>query len=477
MGREGRPWSSNGNGGGGGGVNLTGQAFGPSTATLLQRIALGPVRYIDPAGTVTGSSDSNTGANPTNSPAGTGPIRTTAHLNALLFFRFLTGESTTITYLSDDTSGTPLDLSTLDMAGTGLTFQGEPSSAHVGGTINGGAAINPAAAGGGQRQEVTVSDGITDWSPYVPSQVGGAAALPVLLNDTTASVTAWVMGSSESTAFLSRPLDGGFAAGAITNGDSYALTVGTQITIADKVFPLNGVPNFFDFSVLSCGTEACAWGRCSFNAPITFSGNFNNCCIAESFAETTGQGTISLTGGGWITHAGNSSQGQISCDLDPYVTGTSLVLSNEVFPNLGIVTNEGGAGLQVQDMTDTNGAVQVMIPWSIATVAGAGGNPLLWGNGNIGPGVTLGPGATFTMGSNVPPSIIGAAANFAFAGAAGAGLVTVGRTFNEATGTITESGGAATRTTTWAHFAAAIASGGFNFAAWCVSTGARVVGL
>jgi hypothetical protein len=77
--------------------------------------------------------------------------------------------------------------------------------------------------------------------------------------------------------------------------------------------------------------------------------------------------------------------------------------------------------------------------------------PRLWGSGNVGAGVAIGPGAQLAYRTGTFPTITGQGGDFTLAGA------TSGRAWDEAAGAYTTG-----RNTTWANLATTVASGGFG---------------
>jgi hypothetical protein len=104
---------------------------------------------------------------------------------------------------------------------------------------------------------------------------------------------------------------------------------------------------------------------------------------------------------------------------------------------------------------------------------------LLWGSGNTGAGIAVAPGGALIVPAAVGkiPTVTGAGGDFVFIGQNGGANVSVARAWNDAVGAYTEAGGAATRATTWAHFAATIGAGGFGFQAHNPATAASLIGV
>lgn len=472
-------WLLHHGGGGGGPITLAGGAVGPSNNNTLQRIPIGPVRFIDPSNVTGFASDSNTGATATNIPPGSGPILTTAHLNTLLFFRSLTA-STTITYLSDDLGAVLLDMASLNRGAFNLNFVGAPTVLHSGGTLNAGTiAINPAT---NQRQAVHTTD-VANFNPFVFTGLGGAAANPCLLVDLQAprnGTGAWIVSATgPASPSMSRPVQGA-GAGALNPVDSYQIQRGCIIGLAltpDPTATGTGAITFTDFAfnVDSIGPNGAAYTRCSWLGPLASGGsNFLSCFFGQGiFEDGHAQGSITIEAGVLVVTGNDSTTATIVMSGDLYVTGQSLVLAtgvySDVFFSPGI-----GAGVQIQDNADASGGIQVAA--SVA-LGGLSLPTLIWGTGNAGPGIGIFPGGVATVTATLPPIVTGAGGDFAFRGENGNANVTVARAWNEAIGAYTEAGGVATRTTTWAHFAAAIGAGGFAFQAHNPATDAAIVGL
>ena len=77
--------------------------------------------------------------------------------------------------------------------------------------------------------------------------------------------------------------------------------------------------------------------------------------------------------------------------------------------------------------------------------------PRLWGSGNAGVGVEIGPGAQLAYRTGTFPTITGSGGDFTLAGA------TSGRAWDDAAGAYTTA-----QSNTWANLAATVASGGFG---------------
>lgn len=445
---------------------------GSATYQFIQRTPIGPVAFIDPANSTGFASDANTGVNAANIPPGSGPILTTDHLNTLLFDRFLTGNRT-ITYMSDDVSGTGLDRSTLYIGPFTLTLQGTPQVLHAGGTLNAGTiAINPST---NQRQTVHTSD-LATFNPYVFTLFGGAAANPVYIEDNVTTSSAWIVtDTTPATPSVTQPINNDGTIGALTIGNAYHLARGGILTLANGGPTGNGgvVYNDFAFTISSLGDPTASFNRCSFLNTASSQGSYQNCAFAFGAI-----GPAFITSGlyipngdtgetvGTLAIGGNAYIAQPTVD-NIFALGASFIGSLFIFEQFG--PNTGG--IQIQD-SFANG---LEVFQGGAVIA----ETLIWGNGNTGVGVHVRPGASIALGSKTngtSPTVTGTAGDFAFGAVDSLTNITVARAWNNAVGAYTEAGGVATRTTTWAHFTATLGVGGFNFQAHCLESGSALVG-
>lgn len=449
--------------------------------------------FVDPSNVTGFASDSNTGQTSTNIPAGSGPIRTTAHLNTLLVERTIS-VPTTIRYLSDDPSGTELDLSSVDVAAPGsLSFVGTPQVLHVGGTLNAGTiAINPATPPNGQRQTAHTTD-LAAFAPFVQVSLGGTAAHPTYLLATSgpdAGSSAWIVSGLGATASLSRPMDPTFATpGSLTIGDSYniqrgsTLAVGGALTLDPNAAAILSFTDFaFSFfNVVTPGSFSPACLRCSFDDSLLAGVDLLHCFSNDMSFNTTG---FFFSAGVWILAGNNTSDTLVEVTNDVYVTDTPatpapFICDANVHGNVTVFSSLGSpaSGMQIHDTHSTIGGM--LIANAPPVLTGINGPGLIWGSGNGGVGIALAPnaGATVPATAGAVPSIGGTAGEFAFEAQNGGALVQVARAFDDSVGAYTEAGGPATRTTTWAHFVAALGAGGFAFQAHSPATGASIVGL
>jgi hypothetical protein len=471
-------------------IPLGGQISGTPAAASIQRAPLGPVRFIDPANSTGFASDANTGATANNVPPGSGPILTIAHLNSLLFFRSLTG-NTTITKMSDDATGVGLDISTLNIGSFALTWQDTPVTVHTGGTINAGTiAINPHAAAGGQRQVVHTSD-LATFNPFVHTVFGGAATNPTRLIDNVTTSGAWVVtDTTPASPSVTQPVMPNGTIGTLTIGDAYHITRGGILTLANTSGPIIGPGGTFAFNdcAFTAGsvgpninpgfdavnTSPATYSRCSFLGTLMVSGTLIDCAfmsgasgsltadiVAGLFVPTSTTGEVS----GTIAMGGNTYVAQPTVQ-NTFQIGPSAMSQLFIFEQFGT----GTGGIQIQDSV-SNGIE--LFPGGGVTC-----EVLLWGNGNAGFGVSVRAGTSAAISeSTTVPSVTGTLGDFAFATPGTGTAITVARAFDPATGAYTEAGGVATRTTTWAHFAASITpGGGFNFQAHCLEANAHLTG-
>jgi len=428
--------------------------------------------YVDPANSSLAASDDNPGT-------ALLPLLTTQFLNSVLFFKSLNG-NTTIAYLSDDTSSFGLDYSKLDFNGATLTIQLTRVTLHTGGTLNAGTTtINPSAGGGGQRQLAHTSD-VSDFSPYVIAAFSGSAAIPVRLVDTTApnvDTGAWVastIGHTVATANVSRPVASGFTAGSLASTNSYKLTRGGMLRLAQMpdITSDGGsasvVINDAAFPADSVGANGATYNRCSFGGPIVVGGIFLDCFGTTGFSDSGTCGRSVWSVGVLVVAPGDSFQAQLLIDGDAYLTGTTLQLMDFGYAN--VIFGPGiGSGVQIQDMTDGAGGITM---GQVAQPVGIGGpNALVWGSGNAGGGFNFLAGAVLTCDHSSPPTVTGTLGAWVFTAKDGS-LVTVARGIDD---TGASPAYTTLRNNTWANFAAALGSGGFAFGAHCVDTGAAII--
>jgi hypothetical protein len=428
--------------------------------------------YVDPQDETGNASNTNPGTSPSL------PIATTAHLNAVNFFGNLTA-NTTIEYLSEDTSGTGFQISTLDLGPFSLTINMERVSVHAGGTLDAGTvAIDPE---GNQAQIVHTSD-IATFAPYVVTQLGGAATYPVMVLDTTTLASAFVVSDAAPAApKCSRALLEDGTIGALTIGDGYTLTRGGQLTLSMQPAPLYAnvagssiTFNDVAFTANSGGIYGASplANRCSFmnvNTSWTMTGCF---CQAGTFEVVAGP--LSMVGGVLVTTGDDTWSGSFELGGDVYVTGRGFQIGGDFFANVFFIAPDHaeGEGVQFQDNQD-NGLI---VYNASSLVIGAGATQsLFWGTGNVQAGLVVFAGQSAAVASNRPPIVTGLVSDFAFFGPAGADYVMVARA--AVLGEYSEAGAPATRATTWSNFAATVGAGGFGFQAHDVESNSALVGI
>lgn len=427
--------------------------------------------YVDPGNASGHASDSNPGTSPS------APIRTTAHLNALLFFGVLTAD-TLIQYLSPDTGSVGLQRATLYLGPYDLTIAQTPQVLLASATLNTGTvAINPTASAGGQRQTLHAA-AVADWAPYVWQSPGSAAAPAYAVDATSprAGNFAWIVsGAGSATASASRPTDSAVtSAASLTIGDAVAIQTGARLNFAAGSVPASDGGQIFvqdvafDASNLAGDGGLCVatYTRCSFTGNALEAGVYNSCFFGAGMFSSTALGSMTVVAGVLIAHAVTDEvTGPIEFTSDIYVTGDTLDLSNFGYAAF-FMTPGFGSGVQCQDMSAGHadaGAVEVS-PGS-ASLQG-----LLWGNGNAGVGVLV-QGATLSYVETRAPSVTGTTGDFAFL--TPSALVLVARACVD--GAYTEAGSAATRATTWANLVAAVGSGGFAGGAFVPEAGAAII--
>jgi hypothetical protein len=427
--------------------------------------------FVDPLNSGGKAKDSNTGLDAAH------PLLTTARVNQLLANKFINFAS-------------------------GLAFVGSPVTLRTS-TLTAAQAIVPAT---NTRNRVTDAS-IANWAGDLANFFVDTAAANL---NNAAPIMHDVAGGTHQ-ADLGRTVTPGGAAGAIGAADTYAVKRGSNLLLGAitptfltsaagvlagastitylsddnsgvaldlSTVELNGL-TFTDFNFVTAGNlgssivdyVGTAFTRCIFqdNVGTFVSLNLNNIIVLNNCILVNGAATQL---GAFIMNSGGTFS---------VITGIFLGLSGDTFfehANLNIntltllavqITPGIGAGVQIQDVPFLANALQVF------TDADLGGR--IWGSGNTGPGIVIFPGATARVSAATPPVLTGAGGDFRFIQQNGQALVGVGRAFDPATGEYTEIGGVATRTCTWAHFAATLAAGGFNFQAHNPETGARIVGL
>lgn len=454
------------------GLYVTTPSGGSSPAVIARRPLPYTTIYVDPGDETGNASDANPGTDPAH------PIATTAHLNAINFFGVLTAD-TVAQYLSDDASGTFVDLSTLALGTFNYTVRQTRQVLHNGGTLNAGTtAINPST---NQAQVVHTSD-IADFAPLLFTGAGGGNANWTRITDTVTTAGAWLyFGAGSASAETSRAVLPDGTAGALTIGHAYQVTRGGLLALASTAAPVSsgGVLIFEDcafpagsagpFTPGSFNGSVPTFNRCSFLGTLAVSGNFSDCAGADGMQ---GVLIVSLSAGVLIPN-GNTDEmpGTLNISGDTVITGTAsaaLIIAGtfitQLFVSAGI-----GAGIQFQrgvGLTIGDGG-------SITQGFAIGASALIWGQNNSGLGVGVSEGGNGIVPRNPLPTVQGALGQFGFI-VEGA-PVTVARAV--ILGAYSEAGGVATRTTTWAHLAASTGAGGFGFAAHNPETSASLIAV
>lgn len=436
-----------------------------------------PAFFVDPSNVSGNASDSNSGLTLA------APIRTTIELNRRLFNKSVT-VSSTITYMSDDLSGTVLDLSGVSiLSGSSLTFQGTPQVTHTGGTINGGTlAINPTAPGGGQRQTGHTSD-LVAFAPFILTPFGGAAAHPeyiIMSSGANAGSSAWIVNGLGATASLSRPQDASFRNdGVISIGDSYRIQRGSLLAVGGDVSATANanVITFNDFAftqlgVTTTGAGDPTYGRCSLDTVAISPGVFYHCFLANDLSFTAVGGYL-LSAGVWLLTGGNTGDSVLEVTNDTYATAAgnffSIFCNANGNGNLTIfAANDFPSGIQLQDFPNATAAMIIGSAPPLCT--GQNGPGLIWGSGNAGRGIVIAPNGLASVPAAVGsvPSVTGTAGDFAFLAQNGGAIDATGRPWDEVGDVYGPSA-----VTSWANFA----GGAFGFQCHHPATNAHLIGI
>lgn len=467
----------------------------PTNATRIKRLeslvqlalsraanALGTVQpialFVDPADVSGHASDANSGQTALT------PIATTAEQNKRILAHPSLTADLPMQYMSDDNSGTPLDLTPLQDNGFNVSILGTFQVLRTGGTLDAGTvAIDNTS---NQSQEVHTTD-VADWAPFVTANVnaGGTATDPCLLHDTTTGAFAWIGGTpGTATALASRPVAADESDAALTIGNSYQIIRGSHLTLsAGPRFQTAGGTLLFQalaFTAQSVGpasldefdTGLPVYDRCSWNGSNFVGGLLKNCA---STGGLQGAFLITMQEGLWVPSNGvDQLTGVVNVSNDTLVTGQvqgNLVIRGTFITQVFVI-GSGHRGLQVVNINfPLGGAIECGVG---GTLTGNGG--LFWGKGNNGIGIVLEPGSSIALATDPTsrPKITGTVGDFGFALATGGTVQQVARFFDPTTGAYSQPGGVATIATTWANWIAAQPAG-FNFGAFVPEAGSGLV--
>jgi hypothetical protein len=163
---------------------------------------------------------------------------------------------------------------------------------------------------------------------------------------------------------------------------------------------------------------------------------------------------VQCHGGGWIM-----LQDDVMLQ-DVGVRGQNLIIqAASIFDSVAKVTNPGGHGVFA------GGSVVGYVGGTVSFTRFSSGMFRLWGSGNTGAGVAVGPGAQFAYEAGTFPTISGTAGDFTLGGA------TSSRAWDNSAGAYTTD-----RSNTWANLAATIAAGGLGGNAHNLAGDAHIVG-
>lgn len=399
----------------------------------MPRSYLGPnPLYVDPADVSGHASDTNPGS------SSAAPIASTARVNELLENVQIDASTfLRVFYLSDDASGTPLNLNRTCVGGA-LYFYGAPHVVRQGTLTAGTVGRNVAT----QRRDQVEDASLLDWSPYAN----------MFLTDTAAGVSCAIVKAlpgAASTAYVSSPVDdslGDFAPGVLASGDGYDVSHGSQITLGDLTFAAGSTfpdVEFFDFDLLSGPTSGAllvTYRRCRPLAQLPQSAAtflFVNCILGAHsdfdnwYSPASG---FDIFAGLYVTKAQDGGF-YLSLFGNVYVTGVGLY-----YGTLGYLVGDafGGPGwdaaVQLQDCTSPLGAMWftgVSLDLNASVLGDGTSSPgPIWGNGNAGAGLAFGPSSSVRLAAGTMTAT-GAGGDFAFPGAA---APTTGRPWVETLG-------------------------------------------
>jgi hypothetical protein len=455
-------------------VTLTGGATGSGTGTIPTGLAREPLPFTtlfwDPANSTGFASDANTGANATNTPPGTGPVLSVPHINALAFQKMMTG-ATAINQMSDSPD-VDLLLNTLEYNDFLLTLNGTFVQSTTATVI----AVTPVNELGNQREVVQLS---VDPTPFVLTQLGGTSGTTLFkmvvvggANDGTTCRIVSVAGVD--TANCTTPVNTLGGIGTISPGDTVKIGRGTNLSLgADLATNLLQV---IGCTVIAAGENAAdSYQFIDCDLPNGFESNasFINCGVVGLFCYLA-----TFQFGLYVsqhdpTFGSYDESSFLSLDSGVYVTGFGILID----PDYGhsCVAFGDFAGGRGAGFFDCTSPVAALVANVHVSAGGQGPRPpgsVIWGSGNTGVGIAVGPNAGVTVSVAEPSPITGTLGNFGFIGQNGGAVVTVARAWDDTTDAFTTA-----RTCTWAHLAATIGAGGFNFNAHNVATNASLIAI
>jgi hypothetical protein len=236
------------------------------------------------------------------------------------------------------------------------------------------------------------------------------------------------------------------------------LSANGNIVFNDFAFVVGSVGPTTDFNFTK---NQVAYNHCAFLGPLVSGGAYNDCYLGDG---AQGSFIASINAGVWLPNAPtDGTTGNIIFSSDTYVTGDSALNIGRGFYQFIEVLPVFGAGVQIQSVSGSFPGIFYQQGASISLFG------LVWGNGNATVGLAMGPGTIMSLPLTILtlsgpisgiPTINGALGDLWFE--LNAIAITFARTWDNSIGAYTESGGAATRATTWANLTASIVGGGFN---------------
>jgi len=415
--------------------------------------------FVDPQNSSGVAADTNTGQTDNNVPAGSGPLLTTTKANANILANAVGKREMTVPlalqYLSDDTSGTPLNLNPLALIANGqsVTVSQTPQQVNPPVNVTAVTAIDPTT---NHHEQITTT--ILDLTPFVTPPEGGTSPTATFfqvvggphdgdlswIESTTAGE-----GGSTAQANATRPVDATVSvSGTFSPGDSVRIMRGgfLQVETNDHTFLIGIEQLTFRFvsfqNTFSVSPNATPlFEQCSFDASSFTGGIFTSVAVWNGIAPLETPVLFDL-GGFYIPAVGDGGI-ELILGGDVYVGGvTGIVAGAEGWVSLLVETGAFSAGACFRcHGTDPQSA---SVTFMSSQVVGAGSPvvtaALLWGSASATSAFLMWPGATVTVSSQVglQPTIGSSAQAIGWLDSAPSGVKIIAneaRTFDEVTNT------------------------------------------